>query len=231
MSVYNRGAATAGLADTLLRRGQDLPEQGKALWCSPSNFHEEPKSFSHSLRQDCVKGESWEFCLVLCGSKSIITCTCEPPVITYISLYLVPAPGCAVAAVCHPDHTCHPVCSRICQAYLRVHGTVPEWPDSPAQIRWVCWTQKLLLWRSDRFSCCEKCWIWSVVRGTNMVPEAALYATKNQQWRPKAKRMKGSMVQVEKSWSDTRTTTIIGRVYTAFAFHHFTLTIPQMSVI
>ena len=29
MSVHNRGAATAGLADTLLRGGQGLPEQGE----------------------------------------------------------------------------------------------------------------------------------------------------------------------------------------------------------
>lgn len=50
---------------------------------------------------------------------------------------VVLAPRCAVAAVCHPDHPCHPVRGGVRQAHLRVHGTVPEWPDPPAQVRWV----------------------------------------------------------------------------------------------
>lgn len=56
---------------------------------------------------------------------------------------LVLAPGRAVAAVCHSDHPCNPVCGGVRQAHLRVHGIVPEWPDPPAQVRWVNWTDSV----------------------------------------------------------------------------------------
>lgn len=56
---------------------------------------------------------------------------------------LVLAPGRAVAAVCHSDHPCNPVCGGVRQAHFRVHGIVPEWPDPPAQVRWVNWTDSV----------------------------------------------------------------------------------------
>lgn len=65
---------------------------------------------------------------------------------------LAVAPGCAVAAVCHPDHPRNSVRGGVCQAHLRVHGTVPEWPDPPAQVRWV----NRIMMNQDFFNCLQR---------------------------------------------------------------------------
>lgn len=38
----------------------------------------------------------------------------------------------SVAAVCHSDHPCYPVCGGVCKAHNRLHGALPEWPNSPS---------------------------------------------------------------------------------------------------
>lgn len=182
MSVHKRGAATAGLADTLLRGGQGLPEQGEGspYCCLKPGPHLSITCTSPVLYLClncttvvpllCLTCTSPELHLCItctttvpplylprtspCASPAphlylplpslCLTCTplyiplcltCASPAPHLSPLGLLAAPGRAVAAVCHPDHPRHPVCGGICQTHLRVHGTVPERPDSPAQVR------------------------------------------------------------------------------------------------
>lgn len=49
--------------------------------------------------------------------------------------FLIQVHRVVVAAVCCAHHERHPVCGRVCQAYLWILGLVSKWPDYPSESR------------------------------------------------------------------------------------------------
>lgn len=50
-------------------------------------------------------------------------------------LFSLEVQGSTMAAMCHPDHSRHPVCGRVCKADNRLHGTLSKWSDSTSEVR------------------------------------------------------------------------------------------------